>query len=163
MRRGSQNSTPGPTDCAVRTRFSVKLVRVLEVDGLSFQDCGWTQYLSSATKSDKSIPYRLHYIPRFCNFIDTIATLTTDVLVLGPLSVRDTSLGAEVLVRTKDVFLSGFGAHRRKLYLSLCWTSGGDPSSRLVREFPVTTNMRDFATIIQKSTHRVVAKSVNCH
>ena len=46
----------------------------------------------------------MHYLPRFCNFIDSIATFTVDVSVLGPLSVRDTSLRVKLLVRTKDVF-----------------------------------------------------------
>lgn len=64
----------------------------------------------------------MHYLPQFCNFIDTIATLTADVSesVLGPLAVGDKSLGMEDLVRIKDVFLSRFGAHRKILYLSLC-------------------------------------------
>ena len=36
----------------------------------------------------------MHNLPQFWDFIDSIATLTTDVSVFGPLSVADT-LGVE--------------------------------------------------------------------
>jgi hypothetical protein len=92
--------------------------------------------------SDKTIPYRLRYLLQFCNVIDSIATLTIDVSVLGPLSVEDKSLGVETSVRIKVMILSRLEAHPTKLYLFLCWTSGGDPSSRLVQGFLVTAKMR---------------------
>src|SRR6267154_3242586 len=92
----------------------------------------------------KGISYRMQYLLRFCGVIDSIATLTvvTGVSVFGTLSVRNRSLGVEALVRIKVVIISRLRAHRTKLYLFLCWTSGGDPSSRLVRGFRSTTNMR---------------------
>ena len=44
----------------------------------------------------------MHSLPQFWDFIDNIATLTTDVSVLGPLSVADT-LGVEAPLRNKVV------------------------------------------------------------
>src|SRR6266700_2269162 len=105
----------------------------------------------------------MHYLLWFCHVIDSIATLTTvtAVSVFGALSVRDKSLGVEALVRIKVVIISRLRAHRTKLYLSLCWTSGGDSSSRLLREFPSTANMRGQCDYYSKSTHTVTAKSAN--
>jgi hypothetical protein len=83
----------------------------------------------------------MHSLPQFWDFIDSIATLTTDVSVFGPLSVADT-LGVEAPLRNKVVIQSKLGAHHTELCVSPCWTSAGDPSLRLVRGFPVTADMR---------------------
>ena len=106
------------------------------------------------------------YLPRFCNFIDTIAILTTDASVFGPLSVGDKSLGVETLVKNKDMALSKSGAYHTKLYRSLCWTFGGDPSSRLVRGFPVTTKMRgkcDYYSKVHSQCHGQVRQLLPSH
>lgn len=69
--------------------------------------------------------------PVFCKFgnvIETIATLTTDVSAVGPLSAGNKSLGVEAPVSVKIVILLWLRAHHTKLYLSLCYASVGDPS-----------------------------------
>ena len=48
------------------------------------------QCLSEAIKSHNTIPYGMHGLPQFWDFINSIATLTTDVSVFGPPSVADT-------------------------------------------------------------------------
>ena len=70
-----------------------------------------------------------------------MATLTSDVSVFGSLLVADT-LGVETPLRNKVVIPSGLWTHHTELYVSPRWTSAGDPSSRLVREFPVTADMK---------------------
>ena len=86
----------------------------------------------------------MHYLLRFCDVVDSIATLTivTAVSVFGTLSVKDKSLGVKALVRNKVVIISRLRAHHTKLCLSLCWTSGGDPTLPLARGFRSTANMR---------------------
>jgi hypothetical protein len=93
------------------------------------------------TVSGKIIPYRFHYLLQIGDVIDSVATLTTDVSVFGPLSVGDESLGMGAAVRIKVAILSRFEAHHIEFYVSLYWTSGGDPSSRLVQGFLLTANM----------------------
>ncbi len=50
----------------------------------------------------------MHGLPQFWDFIDSIATLTTDVSVFGPLSIADT-LGEEAPLRNKSYFYQGWG------------------------------------------------------
>jgi hypothetical protein len=54
-----------------------------------------SQCLSRVKVSGKIIPHKLHYLLEFCHVVDSVATLTTDVSVFGPLSVGDKSLGME--------------------------------------------------------------------
>jgi hypothetical protein len=63
------------------------------------------------TASGKAFSYRMHYLLRFCDVIDNIATLTTFTAVsaFGTFSVKDKSLGVEALVRIKVVIISGLG------------------------------------------------------
>jgi hypothetical protein len=107
----------------------------------------------------------MHDLLQFCDVIDSIATLTPvtgpAASVFGTLLVRDKSLGVEAPVRTEVAIISRLRAHRTKLYLFLCWTFGGVSSSRLVREFRSTANMRGNVIAIQNSTHTVIAKSAN--
>lgn len=97
-----------------------------------------TQCLSRVTESGETTPYRRDCPLEFkvCNFTDTIATLTTCVSAFGPLSFEGKSLGVEGPVRIQVVILLSLRAHHTRLYLSLRWTSGGDPSSPLVRGIP---------------------------
>jgi len=104
----------------------------------------------------------MHSLPQVWDFIDSIATLTTDVSVFGPLSVADT-LGVEAPLRNKVVVLSkvGISPHGTlcisilDLRRSSITTSGSRVSSDCQYE--------DNVAAIQKSTHRVMAKSVNFH
>ena len=107
----------------------------------------------------------MHNLPQFWNAIESMATFTTVISVFGPLRllVGDKSFWMDAVVRVKMVILSGLEAHQTKLYVSQCWTSGGDSSSRLVQGFPVTANIKDYVTTIQEITHTSIAKSVNCH
>ena len=102
---------------------------------------------------------------QFCNVIDNIATLTTDVSVFKLLSVGDKSFVVEAPVSIEVVNPSRLGAHHTKPHVSLCRTSGGDPSSRLVRGFPVTANMKKQygATSAQEYTHSIMTKYVKRH
>src|SRR6266852_2895833 len=90
---------------------------------------------------------------------DSIATLTTFTVVslFGTPSVtgRVTSC-VKALVRIKDMITSWLRAHRTELYLSLCWTSGRDPPSRLVREIRSTANMRGQCDCYSKA-------NLHCH
>ena len=83
----------------------------------------------------------MHNLPKFWDFIDSIAILTTEVPVFGPLSVTDT-LSVEASLRKSRNSKSTLGAHHMGLGVSPCWTSAGDPSSHLVRGFLVTADMR---------------------
>ena len=113
-------------------------------------------------KSHNTIPYGMHSLPQFWDFIDSIATLTTDVSVFGPLSVADT-LGVEAPLRKKVVVLSkvGISPHGTlcismlDLRRSSITTSGSRVSSDCRHE--------DNITAIQKFTHRVMAESINFH
>ena len=78
-----------------------------------------------------------------------MATLTTDASVFevfGPLSVRDNSLDVEASVRIKVLILPRLGAYHKKLYVSLCWTSEGDPLSHPFRGFPLTVTANIIVT-----------------
>jgi len=105
--------------------------------------------------------FRTECLPQSWDFIDSIATLTIDISVFGPLSVAD-ALGVEASLRNKVVILSRSGAHHTELCVFPYWTSAGDPLPHLVRGFPVTADMRTM-TAIQRSTHRVMAKSIDFH
>jgi hypothetical protein len=61
--------------------------------------------MSDRAESGKSIPYGIHYLLQFCNSVDSIATLTTDVSVFEPLSVVGKSSGVEAPVRINVVIL----------------------------------------------------------
>src|SRR6266852_9164487 len=50
----------------------------------------------------------MHSLPQFWDFIDNIATLTTDVSAFGPLSVADT-LGVKAPLRNKVIIQSRVG------------------------------------------------------
>ena len=118
--------------------------------------------------SGKALSYKLHSLLQFCDGIDNIATLTLvrAVSAFGTLSVKDKSLGVEALIRIKVVIISSLRAHHTELYLSLCWTSGRDPPSCLVRGFRLTANMRgqcDCYSKIYAHCHRQIRKSSANH
>jgi hypothetical protein len=50
----------------------------------------------------------MHYLLQFCNFIDTIATLITDLSVFEPLSFGDKSVGGALAVRIISCFYQGW-------------------------------------------------------
>jgi hypothetical protein len=101
----------------------------------------WGSISVVSHKSHNATLYGMYSLPEFWGFIDSIAILTTDVSVFGPLSVADT-LSVEAPLRNKVVILSKLGAHHTGLCVSRCQTSAGDPSSHLVRGFPATADMR---------------------
>jgi len=84
----------------------------------------------------------MHNLLQSWNVIETIATLTIDILVLGPLIPLGEESFRGFPVNTKVVGLSRLEAHHTKLYVSLCWTSGEDPSSRQVEVIPVPANIK---------------------
>jgi hypothetical protein len=70
----------------------------------------------------------------------------------------------DALVSIKIVILSGLEAHHTKSYVSLYWTSGKDPSSRLVRELLVAEkHQKDSVVTIQYFTYSAMTDSVNHH
>jgi hypothetical protein len=90
-----------------------------------------------------TIPHRMHNLLQFWNVVESIAIFTA-ISVLGALrlSAGADSFWEETLVSIEIVILSWLEAHHTKPYVPLCWTSEGDPSSRPVREFPVTANIK---------------------
>ena len=88
-------------------------------------------------RQERVFSYGMIYLPQLCDDVDSIATLTTvtAVSVSGTLSVRDKSSGVKALVRINAVIVSRLRTHHTEIYLSVCWTSGGDLSSRPVQEF----------------------------
>ena len=59
----------------------------------------------------------------------------------------------KVPMRFKLMILSKLEAYHTKIYVYLCWTYGGDLSSRPVGGCPVTANMINDRTNNQISTH----------
>ncbi len=66
-------------------------------------------------------------------------------------------------VRVKVMILSMLGAHHTKPHVYLYWTSGGDPSSRLVRGRLVTAPTWEQYDCNQTSTHINVAEFMNLY
>ena len=74
------------------------------------------------SESARTIPHNMHNVLHFWNVIESIATFT-------PL-VGNESFGRPHSI--KVVIPSKLEAHHIKLYVSLCWTSGADQTSRLI-------------------------------
>jgi hypothetical protein len=86
----------------------------------------------------------MYNVLQFWNVIGSIAIFTLAVSVFEPLRllVGDESFWVDALININVVILSRVEAHHIKLHVSLCLTSGADQSSRLVRGFPVTDNIK---------------------
>ena len=85
----------------------------------------------------------MHNLLQFLNVFESIATFTIAMSAVGPfgLLVGDESFWVGAFVNIEVVLPSKLKANHRNLYVSLCWTSGENLSSRLVQGFPVTADI----------------------
>jgi hypothetical protein len=95
----------------------------------------------------------MHNLLQFWNAVESIAIFTA-ILALGALrlSAGADSFFVDTIVSIEVVILSRPQAHHTKPYVPLCWTSEGDPSSRPVREFPVTANIERTTQLLFKGS-----------
>lgn len=116
--------------------------------------------MSDGVRQDNSSP-NIRIILPFLSVVEIMATFTLAISVFEPLGIlfRGGSLSGR-LVSIKVVIPSRLEAHYTKLCVSLCGTSGGDPLSRLVREFPVTANIKRTMYLLFKSLRTVIPSIV---
>ena len=82
----------------------------------------------------------MHNLLQFWNVFESIANLTTDLSASGTLLIGDKSFWEDM--RVEVVCASTLVAHHTKPYVSQYRIAGEDPSSRLVRGFLVTVDIR---------------------
>ena len=87
-------------------------------------------------------PHRMRNLLQFWN--ESVATFTLDASVFGPprLSFQNKSSLGKYARGYQSCYSIQVEAHQTQIYVSLCWTSGGDLPSCPIRGLPITANIK---------------------